>query len=107
MLRRVFIFLGLLTVGLLSAEVRAQSAPASSDPDLRLEAERKRFIVHPKPNPEVATQDAEQVAAELARRRREDALIRDATRPLSRRPDLDYDVRSGIQELNLRRVLPR
>ena len=50
-----------------------------------------------------ATQDAASAAAEYEQRQRDEALMREQTRPSLRRPDLGYDVTGGIQQRNLRR----
>jgi len=46
--------------------------------------------------------DAAKDAAEYEQRQRDDALVREQARP-AWRPDLGYDVTSGIQQRNLRR----
>ena len=42
-------------------------------------------------------------AAEYEQKQRDEAVMREQTRPAFRRPDLGYDVTSGIQQRNLRR----
>jgi hypothetical protein len=100
--------LGLASVlaGFWLAPAWAQDSGTSSG-SLQIEAERKRTIVHPRPPLAPAIEDAERAAAELERQRRERELTRQLMRPQPRRPDLDYDVRSGIQGQNLQRALPR
>src|SRR4030095_2669194 len=66
-------------------------------------AKPERPIVRPKGDREQATQDAASAAAEYEQRQRDEALMREQTRPSLRRPDLGYDVTGGIQQRNLRR----
>jgi len=47
--------------------------------------------------------EAERDAAEYERTQRGDSLVREQSRPMPRRPDLGYDVYSGIQQ----RSIPR
>jgi hypothetical protein len=79
-----------------------QSPPSSEPTELRLQMQRKRIVVRPPIDPETVTQDAEQVQADLAAQARRDQLVeevtRDAARPRARRPDLDTDVTTGIQQ---------
>jgi hypothetical protein len=99
-----------LLAGALAAAPAAAQGPPPPDvqgTDLQTETKARRIIVLPKPRPETFADDAERAAAEVrSRARPEHALREETTRP-SRRPDLDYDVRSGIQGRNLRNALPR
>jgi hypothetical protein len=81
----------------------AQSA--SPDTELRQEVVRKRMIVRPTPSPKAATEDAAQAAEEIRAAERREEIVREAAQPRRRRPDLDYDVSSGIQTRNLQRFL--
>ena len=58
----------------------------------------RRPIVHP-----AAVGEAERAAAEYERTQRGEALMREPSRPAARRPDLGYDVYSGIQQRNIQR----
>jgi hypothetical protein len=66
-------------------------------------AKPERPIVRPEGDREQATQDVASAAAEYEQRQRDEALMREQTRPSLRRPDLGYDVTGGIQQRNLRR----
>ena len=97
----------LLATVLVPASIHAQESFAPPAAGLQIEAEGRRLIVHPRPSGDAAVRDAERTTEELGQRRREDELIREVTRRLLRRPDLDYDVRSGVQGRHLQRLLPR
>jgi hypothetical protein len=75
----------------------AAQSPASPD-DLQLEMKRKRAIVLPKQSPDEMRSDAERAVDEYAAGRRSGALV-DQTSPVRppERPDLGYDVKTGIQ----------
>ncbi len=60
-------------------------------------------IVHPAPQRDEAVGEAERAAAEYERTQRGEALMREPSRPAARRPDLGYDVYSGIQQRNIQR----
>lgn len=100
--------LALLVAGLLlpvAAWARDGSPPPSTN--LQMEVGRKRHVVHPIPSPEVVAEDANRAQAEIQERTRDEQLIRQQREPSSRRPDLDYDVVSGIQARNLHKALGR
>jgi len=58
--------------------------------------------VHPAPQRDEAVGEAERAAAEYERTQRGEALMREPSRPAAR-PDLGYDVYSGIQQRNMQR----
>jgi len=63
----------------------------------------RRPIVHPAPQRDEAVGEAARAAAESERTQRGDTLMREPSRPAARRPDLGYDVYSGIQQRNIQR----
>src|SRR2546426_9715078 len=63
----------------------------------------RRPIVHPAPQRDEAVGEAERAAAEYERTQRGGALMRESSRPATRRPDLGYDVSSGIQQRTIQR----
>lgn len=63
----------------------------------------RRPIVHPAPQRDEAVGEAERAAAEYERTQRGEALMREPSRPAARRPDLGYDVYSGVQQRNIQR----
>jgi hypothetical protein len=84
----------------------AQS-PGQTTPLLELRrphAAPRRPIVHPQTARDQTVAEAERAAAEYERVQRDEALMREQSRPAARRPDLGYDVTSGIQQRNLQRV---
>ena len=104
MVTRVAI-IGALAVMLgLSPASAQQSRPADGSATFEVKREAKpRPIVRPEADPGQATHDAASAAAEYEQKQRDEAVMREQTRPAFRRPDLGYDVTSGIQQRNLRR----
>ncbi len=96
-----FALLLALATALLVPDVAGAQATTLGETQLRLEREQRRVIVAPSPSIETVERDAE--AAE--QRQRQHDIVRDLARPLSRRPDLDYDVKSGIQSQRLNDAL--
>ena len=66
-----------------------------------------RVIVHPDPKAEAVVRQAERDVAEAESVARTERLLREETGRPPRRPDLGYDVYSGIQQRNLPRSLGR
>jgi len=96
---------GAVAAALSASGANAQEArPAGAPEPLELTREAKpaRPIVRPGSDRTHAVHDAAKDAAEYEQRQRDDALVREQARP-ARRPDLGYDVTSGIQQRNLRR----
>jgi hypothetical protein len=87
----------------------ALAQAASPGPETRLETERRqrRAVVRPGTPSDVVEHDAEAVATEVEQRRRQHETARGLTQPVPRRPDLDYDVKSGIQSQRLNDALRR
>jgi hypothetical protein len=83
-------------------------APGQSTPPLELRRSQetpRRPIAHPPQTVrDQAVAEAERTAAEYERMQRDEALIREQSRPAARRPDLGYDVTSGIQQRNIQRA---
>jgi len=99
------VMVGAFAAALAVSAATAQDAPPSAAPEpleLTREAKSPRPIVRPEGNRSQAVRDAARDAAEYEQRQRDDALVREQTSP-PRRPDLGYDVTSGIQQRNLRR----
>jgi hypothetical protein len=79
-------------------------------PELRLElklARKPRGVEQPAPDPRIAEEDTEKALAEIQVRERTEELVRETLRLPSRRPDLSYDVWSGIQARNTTPALRR
>ena len=99
--------LALLAAVLLApASVRAQAA-SPTDTQLQMERQQRRVIVRPSPPADVVEHDVEAAKAEVQQRERQEQIARDLRRPLPRRPDLDYDVKNGIQSQRLNDFLRR
>jgi hypothetical protein len=90
------ILLGLVTAVAAVPAFAAAQNPQTPEQQLQLEKRLQRVIVRPRVAPDVVTQDADQVAAEIEREGRRERMLREASMPL-RRPDLDRDVAEGIQ----------
>lgn len=105
---RATMMTAVLVAGLLLPWAADAQAPGpTQETRLEIEMKRRRHIVRPPIVPETVTQDVERATADLDRAAREERLIREVTRPTPRRPDLDYDVRSGIQAQTIQRALRR
>ena len=91
----------ILGVAMLTAALPIVAAAQSQSPatgDLELQRKQKRSIVLPKQSPDQVRADADRAVSDYAARRPTGRIVKETapTRP-SARPDLDYDVRSGIQ----------
>ncbi len=93
------------SVMLFASVVPAQDATSRSA-DLDQQRKQRRYVVQPKPDPQALTQDVDQATAALAAGRRFDQVVRETRSPIGRRPNLDYDVTSGIQSQNIRAAGP-
>jgi hypothetical protein len=87
----------------------AQEAPGQDPSVLELRRAResapRRPIVHPAPPVDEAVREAQRVTAENESAQRAEELLREQrSSAANRRPDLDYDVTSGIQQRNLLRL---
>lgn len=91
-----------LAVVLTLSTAGAQESQSSTTLELTRDS-KPRPVVRPESDPGQATRDAEKAAAEYEQQQRDEALMRAQTRPTFSRPDLGYDVTSGIQQRNLRR----
>jgi hypothetical protein len=89
--------LGLAVLAIASPLVAAAQAPAPGSGDLQQERRQRKSVVLPKPAPDQVRADADRAVDEFAGRS-PSATVRETSpvRP-SARPDLDYDVKSGIQ----------
>lgn len=85
-------------------DVMGQAASAS-ETQLRMERRQRRAVVPSRPSDEAVANDTDAAAADAQRRQRQAETIRELRRPSSRRPDLDSDVKGGIQSQRLRDVL--
>jgi len=104
----------LLVLLALPVAANAQMAPAPGQMPLEIrkresppESKLGRPVVPPTPQSEDAIREAERSVADLERSARDRGALREQTPQFPRRPDLGYDVQSGIQQRNLRRALPR
>jgi|ERR1051326_1678825 hypothetical protein len=96
--------LALIVAALPLAAAAQSQSPATGD--LEIQKKQKRAVVLPKPSPEQARADADRAVTEYASGRTPGQVVRDTSpvRPSSR-PDLDYDVKSGIQTRQLQKEL--
>lgn len=104
-LRRALVVATLVV--LVPAPVMAQAASPSADAQLQMERRQRRVIVRPGTPTDVIEHDVETAREEIEQRRRQQETVGALTRPVPRRPDLDYDVKSGIQSQRLNDALRR
>lgn len=106
MKRIVLLLLAVVAWLLVGGRLGASEEPF---PQLKLELKlaRKPHVVHPVPDPRDIERATEQAIVEIQARERTEELIRETLRAPSRRPDLSYDVWSGIQARNVNNALRR
>jgi len=93
-----------VAAALAPAVVQAQSA--STETQLQQELRHRRVIVRPVTPPEEVERDADRAAVELRERER-DQVVRDLSRPTQRTPQMDQDLKGGIQTRSLNNALRR
>ena len=84
----------------------AQDARPGESPavlELKREGSLPRPVVRPESHRSQAIRDASAAAAEYEQRQRDEAPAREQAGQAPRRPDLGYDVTSGIQQRNIQR----
>ena len=96
-----------VAAALVAPEAVMGQAASPTDTQLQMERRQRRVIVRPSPPAETVESDVQDAAAQVEQRRRQDETVRELRRPLPRRPDLDYDVKSGIQSQRLNDALRR
>lgn len=92
---------------LVPVPVLAQAASPGTETRLEMERRQRRPVVRPTPPAESVERDASSAAEDVEQRRRREETVRGVTRPAPRRPDLDHDVKSGIQSQRLNDALRR
>ena len=81
-----------------------ENRPAPGPVPLEMKRETKpRPIVRPEADREQAVRDAARAGAEYEQKQRDEAIMREQTKPSVRRPDLGYDVTGSIQQRNIMR----
>jgi hypothetical protein len=103
-IRRFALMLAVAAALLVPDVVMAQAA-SPTETQLQMERRQRRVIVRPSPSPETVERDVQAAAAEAEQRQRQEETVRELRRPLPRRPDLDYDIKSGIQSQRLNDAL--
>jgi len=91
---------------ILPASLMAQ-APGPAETELQMRRQQRRAIVRPTPPSDIVERDVQAASADVEHRRAQDEAVRELRRPSPRRPDLDYDVTSGIQSQRLNDALRR
>jgi hypothetical protein len=104
MITRIVLALALAAVVTISAASAQDARPGAGPVPLEIRREVKpRPVVRPETDRGQAVRDAAAAAAEYEQQQRDDAMVREQTRTIPRRPDLGYDVTSGIQQRNIQR----
>lgn len=107
-MRRALWLMLLVAVVWLAPGLSAVGAEEPSQPvPLEVTLARRPPAAHPPPDPEVVKKDAERAVTEMEARRRDEEALRRARPVPPRRPDLNYDVVSGIQSRSLTDALRR
>ena len=94
-----------LTGAVFPSAVLAQAA--SPETTLQQELRHRRVIVRPITPIDQIQQDVDQAAAEVERQQAGDSAVRDLSRPPSRQPNVDPDLKGGIQTRSLNNALRR
>jgi len=92
---------------LVPATALAQAASPGRDTQLQQEMRHRRVIVRPLTPADQAQQDVDRAAAEIQQQEREQAIVRDLSRPPQRSPQTDPDLKGGIQTRSLNNALRR
>ena len=92
---------------LVPATALAQAASPGRDTQLQQEMRHRRVIVRPLTPTDQVQQDLNRAAAEIQQPARQQAIVRDLTRPAPRSPQTDTDLKGGIQSRSLNNVLRR
>jgi hypothetical protein len=105
-MKRAALLVALVAALLVPETVRAQGA-SPTETQLQMEHRQRRLIVRPSPPADAIERDAQEAALQAEQAQRQQEIARDLRRPSPRRPDLDYDVKSGIQSQRLNDALHR
>jgi len=94
-----------LAVAVFATAMPLAAAAQSTSPgttDIELQRKQRRAVVLPKPSPDQVRTDADSAVSDFTAKRSPDRVVRETSpvRP-SARPDLNYDVQSGIQSRRL------
>lgn len=92
---------------LLAAPAVVLGEEPSASLQLELKPPRTRPLGLSSPRPEIVQADTARAISEIKARERLDEVIRETIQGPRRRPDLNYDVFSGIQSRNLSNALRR
>lgn len=92
---------------LLPGTVLAQAASPGRETQLQQELRHRRVIVRPGTPTEQVQQDVDRATTEIEQQQRKDAIVRDLARPASRQPQIDDDLKGGIQTRSLNNALRR
>jgi hypothetical protein len=93
-------------VTLMPASGLAQAASPDTETQLQQEMRHRRVIVRPLTPPAEVERDVDRAAAEIEQQRGE-TIARDLNRPAQRPPQVDQDLKGGIQTRSLNNLLRR
>ena len=106
-MRRMWCGLLMSAIVIVPVGVLAQQASPPSEQGGTLELRHKGPpVIAPAPQSPEAVGEAERDVKDLERRQRDEQLLRETRPSPPRRPDLDYDVKSGIQQKAIDRAAP-
>ncbi|HEV8584695.1 MAG TPA: hypothetical protein VGT02_06965 [Methylomirabilota bacterium] len=106
MRRNVTAMIALMGI-LLPGTVLAQAASPGRETQLQQEMRHRRVIVRPTTPMNEVQRDVDVATAEIEAQGREDGIARDLTRPAPRQPQMDHDLKGGIQTRALNNALRR
>jgi hypothetical protein len=99
----VFVLVGTLA----PASVLAQAAAPGVETQLQQEMRHRRVIVRPPTPGDQVERDVDRATAEIRQQEREPVVVRELTRPAQRPPQVDQDLKGGIQTRSLNNALRR
>jgi hypothetical protein len=105
-MRRLAVTAVVTAAVILPASLMAQPA-SPAETELQMRRQQRRAIVRPTPPADIVERDVQAATADVEQRRAQDEAVRELRPPFPRRPDLDYDVKTGIQSQRLNDVLHR
>ena len=104
-MRRLFTLALLAVVAFAPVAAMAQAPTAPSSGDLQMERKGRKAVVLPKPSAEQVRSDADRAVDEFVGRSPGQTVRETSPVRPSNRPDLDYDVKQGIQTDRVNREL--
>jgi hypothetical protein len=92
---------------LVPAGVLAQTGAPGAETQLQQEMRHRRVIVRPLTPSDQVERDVERATTEIRQQEERDMAVRELSRPAQRAPQVDQDLKGGIQTRSLNNALRR